>query len=468
MTSTFPRWRVMPALALGTLMATVDISAVNLALPTLARVFAVSITTIEWVILSYVLTITGLLLAFGRLADRLGRKRVYGAGLLVFTAASAWCAAAGSAPMLFAARAVQGLGAAMMTANSSAILVSSFPPEERGRALGAFGATVGVGLALGPPLGGFLVAALSWRWIFLLNLPLGLLAMVQLRSRVPDDRVESRARGLDLPGTLTWSAALVLLMLGLSKGPDHDWAPAVVGPFLGGAALLLGAFVWIERRAAAPLLPPGAMRGGLGRTVTLTLLAQMLSIGLGIHLPLFLENLWGLDAGHAGRWIAVLPLTALVMAPLAGRWSDRWGPRRVSGLGMALATISLVLLTGLPAQPGAAALFLDLALFGLGLGLFSVPNASALLSSAPPESLGLASGLQATMRNLGIAGGAALMTATLASRYSAHGGGRLGHETVAPRAFALASHDAYLVFAGLAALALGLVVASPRPRMASS
>src|SRR5215472_14660374 len=144
----YPRWRVFPALALGTLMATLDVSVVNIALPTLSRTFGVPLTTIEWVVLSYVLTITGLLLTLARVADHLGRRRVYGAGLALFTVASALCAASPGARALIAARALQGLGAAMMTANSSAILISCFPEQERGRALGAFGATVGVGLAL--------------------------------------------------------------------------------------------------------------------------------------------------------------------------------------------------------------------------------------------------------------------------------------------------------------------------------
>jgi EmrB/QacA subfamily drug resistance transporter len=455
--ATLPRWRVLPALALGTLMATVDISAVNIALPSLSRAFRVPLTTVQWVVLAYVLTITATLLAFGRLADRIGRKRVYGRGLIVFTVASALCAAAPGALALFAARAVQGVGAAMMTANGSAILVSSFPASERGRALGAFGAAVGVGLALGPPVGGLLVGYLSWRWIFLVNLPLGLLAIAQLRARVPDDEPPVAKPPLDWAGVLSWSGMLALLMLGLSMGPHRGWGDSMVVLLLGAALALLVLFLVIESRVTAPLLPLDLMAGPIGQIGTLTLIGQALSIAVGIHLPLYLEEMWRFDAARSGRWLAVLPLTGLMMAPLAGRWADRFGSRAVSMLGMGLGAAGLGLLSRLGLEPRFAVLLSGMILVGVGLGLFTVPNASALLSVAPGGLLGLASGLQATMRNLGMAGGAAAMTAVIASRYAAHGGGRLESTRPDPLAFQLGSRDAYLGLAALAIVAIGLI-----------
>jgi EmrB/QacA subfamily drug resistance transporter len=454
-----PRWRVMPALALGTLMATIDISAVNVALPTLSRTFRLPLTTVQWVVLAYVLTITGLLLTFGRLADRVGRRRVYGIGLAVFTVASALCAAAPGAPALFAARAVQGLGAAMMTANTSALLISNFPPGERGRALGAFGAVVGVGLAMGPPLGGLLVGHLSWRWIFLINVPIGVFAQWQLRSRVPADAVSEHPARLHLPSAAVWCGALVLLMLGLSRGPERNWAGSEVWVLLGGAAALLLVFLWFERRSDAPLLPLPLVFGPVGFATFLTLLGQLLSFSTQIHMPLYLEEVLGFNAARSGQWLTVLPLTALLFAPLAGRWSDRWGARRIAMVGMALTVPGLLLLSRVGVHPGQAHLLAGLALMGIGLGLFTVPNASALFGAARGSELGLASGLQSTMRNLGIAAGAAVTAAVVASRYAAHGGGRLAgnHEPVARAAFALATRDLYLLLAAVAALAVALI-----------
>jgi EmrB/QacA subfamily drug resistance transporter len=452
-----PRWRVFPPLAIGTIMATLDISVVNIALPTIARAFRVPLTTIEWVVLAYVVTITGLLLTLGRLADRVGRRRVYGAGLVVFTIASALCAAAPGAGLLIAARALQGLGAAMMTANSAAILISNFPEGERGRALGAFGATVGVGLALGPPIGGMLVH-FSWRWIFLLNLPLGVLALVQLRSRVPADPRSAGAAGMtpSLPGAALWCAALVLVMLGLSRGPASGWwAPSVWLEFLA-AALALAAFFAVERRSAAPLLPLGVLRGALGRALLITMLVQALSITVGFHMPLFLEEVLGLSPAQSGRWLALVPLVALLVAPLAGRWADRWGNARLVSLGIAIAAAGFLVLSRLSVAPAPWLIALGLGLAGLGLGLSTVPNASAVMGAVPSDRLGLAAGLQATARNLGIAGGAAAAAAIVASRYQAHGGGLLrntGLRGFSTLAFAQASQDLYVAMAGLAGLA---------------
>ena len=455
--ASFPRWRAFPPLALGTIMATLDISVVNIALPTLARAFRVPLTTIEWVVLAYVVTITGLLLTLGRLADRVGRRRVYGTGLIVFTIASALCAAAPGADFLIAARALQGLGAAMMTANSAAILISNFPESERGKALGAFGAMVGVGLALGPPIGGLLVN-LSWRWIFLINLPLGVLAFFQLRARVPADprRAGPASTRLSLPSAALWCAGLVLVMLGLSRGPESGWrAPSVWLLFLS-AAVALAAFAVLERRTASPLLPPGSLRGVLGRAVLLTMIGQALSITVGFHMPLYLEEVLGFDAARSGRWLAIVPVVALLVAPLAGRWADRWGNARLVSLGLAIAAAGLLVLSRISLAPPPLLVLGGMALAGLGLGLFSVPNASAVMSAVPGERLGLAAGLQATMRNLGITGGAAATAAFLASRYQAHGGGMLrstGHGGFSTLAFTQASQDLYLGVAALAGLA---------------
>jgi EmrB/QacA subfamily drug resistance transporter len=468
-----PRWRVFPALALGTIMAVLDISVVNIALPTLSRAFRVPLTTIEWVVLAYVLTITGLLLTMGRVADLVGRRRVYGSGQLLFTLASVLCAAAPSAHVLIAARALQGLGAAMMTANSSALLISSFGPEERGRALGAFGAMVGVGLALGPPLGGLIVGhdLVRWRWIFLINVPIGILAQWQLWSRVPPDPPGHRT-SLSLPAAALWCGGLVALTLALSRGPSHGWGDIHVWPGFALAALLLAAFARDEARSAHPLLPLDLLRGPLGTATALTLLVNGLGITVGFHLPLYFEEVLGFDAARSGRWLAIMPLLGLALAPLSGRWSDRFGPRPLLLAGTLLMAVGFAVLSRLGATPTGhlpAAVLGGMILIGIGMGIFSVPNSSAVMGSVPPDRLGLASGLQATMRNLGIASGAAAMAAIVASRFAAHGGGLLAASArggaTDPAAFALATRDAYLAMSAVAlagvALALGRPAAAP-------
>ncbi len=464
----WPRWRVFPPVALGVVMATLDASVVNIALPALQRAWHAGLATVEWVALAYSLTLTGLLLAAGRMADARGRRRVYGAGLLLFTAASVLCGLAPTLGSLIALRVLQGLGAALLAANGSALLVQSFPPEERGRALGAFGAMVGVGLAAGPPLGGLVVEHASWRWIFLVNLPLGLLAWALLGRLVPADPPPAvRAREDGVP-PLLWALALGALLFALTLGAERGWAYPLVPALAGAGLLLLGAFLVSQRRAADPLLPLGTVAGPLGVAVTLTFLSQVLAVSIGFGAPTLLEGLAGMSPARSGAWLAVLPAAALVCAPIAGRLADRFGARPLTVTGMLMTSAGFGLLVALgsfAAGPWLAAAFV---LVGVGQGLFAVPNASALLSLVPTERLGLAAGLQGTARNLGIAAGVAATGAMLTGRYRAYAGVPLSLGAAGPvdaEALAAAGQEAYALFAVLALAAAGLAatVREPRP-----
>jgi len=453
--SPFPRWRVFPPIALGVIMATLDASVVNIALPTLQRTFHTAFTTVEWVVLAYSVTITGLLLSAGRLADLRGRRGIYAAGLVVFTLSSALCGFAPSIGVLIAARVLQGIGAAMVSANGSALLVSAFPGEERGKALGAFGAMVGIGLAIGSPLGGIVIQHASWRWLFLVNVPLGALTFWLLHRRLPADRPSGSAPPLDAAAAVAWCAALASLMLALSRGPAAGWgSPQVLGLF-GVAAVALAAFAFVERRAHAPMLPLQILFGPLGAAVSLTLLSQALTIAVGLHVPLYLEEVLHYDAQRSGVWNMILPVAALFFAPTAGRLSDRVGARVLTTVGMAMTAAGFVTLAGIGVAPRPMHLFAGLALIGAGQGLFSVPNASALLSLVPREQLGIASGLQGTTRNLGFTSGAALMGALMASRYLVHAHRVLegSGASVDAAGFASATRDAYVVMSGIAIVA---------------
>jgi len=451
----WPRWRVFPPIALGVIMATLDASVVNIALPTLQRTLHAGLSTVEWVAVAYSLTLTGLMLAGGRFADAHGRRTTYGAGLLLFTAASVLCGSAPTVGVLIALRVLQGVGAALVASNGSALLVQAFPIEERGRALGAFGAMVGVGLAIGPPLGGLLVAHASWRWIFLINLPLGLLAWALLQQRVPADAaIEPAARKrLDAVQPLLWAMGLAGLMLALTRGPESGWSDPLVLGCAGGGALLLAAFLAAQARSPEPLLPLDLIAGPLGAAVSLTFLSQVLSVSVGFHMPLVLEETGGLTAAQSGAWLAVLPGAALVCAPLAGRLADRVGARSLTVAGMALTAGGMWLLANLGVMPAGARLASGLLLIGVGQGLFAVPNASALLSLVPPERLGLASGLQGTTRNLGLAAGVAFTGAMVTDRYHRHAGAalHLGAAGGVDRgAFVLATHETFQALAVLA------------------
>lgn len=460
-----PRWRVFPAIALGVIMATLDASVVTIALPTLQRQFEAPFSMIQWVVTAYTVTITGLLLTMGRLADLRGRRRIYSTGLGVFTVASAFCGLAPTLPWLIAARVLQGIGAAMVSANGSALLVSAFPARERGKALGAFGAMVGIGLAIGSPLGGIVVAHASWRWLFLANLPLGVLALFLVRQRVSADTPSSGAPALDMGAALAWCLGLVSLMLAFSRGADLGWSHAFVRGAFGAATLALTTFAWLESRAKHPMLPLHILFGPLGAAVLLTLLSQAMLVSVGLHLPLYLEEVLGFDAQKSGVWNMILPLAALIFAPTAGRLSDKVGVRVLTTIGMAMTAIGFYVLADVGVTPATSHLMVGLALIGAGQGLFSVPNASALLSLVPRDQLGIASGLQGTTRNLGFTSGATLIGALMTIRYLARSGRVLAagaRSAVDRAAFAGATHDAYMVMAGIAVVATLLAAVQKR------
>jgi len=470
----WPRWRVFPPIALGVIMATLDASVVNIALPTLQRELHASLSTIEWVALAYSLTLTGVLLAAGRLADARGRRRIYGLGLVGFTLASLLCGLAPDVATLIALRALQGFCAAFVSANGSALLVQAFPSEERGRALGAFGAMVGVGLAIGPPLGGLVVAHASWRWIFLVNIPLGLLAWNLLQRRVPADGPPSSVTPAwsDRIQPLFWALGLVGVMLAVTRAPEHGLTDVLVlASALAGVALLT-AFLVTQSRASEPLLPLDLVFGPLGAAVTLTFLGQLLTVAVGFLMPLVLEETGGLSAAQSGAWLAILPGAALFCAPVAGRLADRLGPRTLTVTGMAITTLGLFLLSRLGMLPTGAPLVAGLALVGVGQGLFAVPNASALLSLVPAERLGVASGLQGTTRSLGIASGVALAGALITARYLNHAGVDLHlgtHGGIDRGAFVSATHEVFLALTLLAVGATWLAWrVRPRPAQGPS
>jgi len=350
------------------------------------------------------------------------------------------------------------------------MIQGAFRPADRPKAIGAWSGLAAIAAAVGPFVGGILVEYASWRWIFLINLPIGLFAIWLASRRLPAD-VRRPASPLPIPSAVAWCTGLVSGLVALSRGPADGWHSPQVVTCSALAVLSLAGFALLESRAAHPLLPIRLIRGPLGAAVLLTLMVQSVFIAVGIQMPLFLEDVIGFDAAEAGRWLMVLPLSAFLLAPLAGRWVDMVGSRPLAIAGLTLGTAGCLALSTLGAGPGPWHLLLSLALFGVGMGLFSIPNSAALLGAAPPEQLGLASGLQATMRNLGISGGTAVAGAVLAMRVAAHGGGALaaGNPGEAARnALVLASRELYLGLAGLTlcALVVAAIGTPGRPRPA--
>jgi EmrB/QacA subfamily drug resistance transporter len=448
------KWLILVAVSLGAFMSTLDGSIVNIALPAIQQEFGIDLTTLEWVVVAYLLVIGSLLLPVGRLGEVLTFKRVYLSGFAIFTVASALCGIAGDELTLIAFRVLQAIGAAMLTAIGPAIVARTFPPGERGRALGLNGISVSLGLTLGPVLGGLLTTAATWRAIFLINLPVGVIAILWAWRILP---AEGRGTGqtFDIRGAALSGGSLFTLLLALSEGQSWGWtSPATLG--LIGLALVLGVlFVLVERTATQPLMDLALFRirpFAFGLASVIIAFAGLFTATF--LLPFLLVRGEGYSAIEAGLMLTPVPITMAIVAPFSGAASDRWGQALPAGAGMVLMVVALLWLTALPPGFALTDLLPRLVLLGAGQGLFMSPNSSAVLGSVPGRRVGTASGVLAQMRVNGQALGIALSAAVVAIRLPVHMAGLAGTPAEASTALAAAIHDAFLVAGLVCSLAI--------------
>ncbi|BAS28627.1 MFS transporter permease [Limnochorda pilosa] len=458
------RWRILAAINLGTLMAPLDGSVVNIALPTLTHAFGVPLVTSEWVAMIYLLLVSTLLLTYGRLGDLYGHRPVYLSGFGVFSLGSLLCAAAPTMGALIGARAVQALGAGMMMAAGPAIITAAFPSQERGRALGLNGMVVAAGLALGPVLGGYLVTRFGWRSIFLINLPIGAAGIFWAGRVIPRLPTRPGTGAFDVPGAALAGLGLGALLLALSRGEVWGWGSGAVLllGFVGIASL--GLFVAVERRRRDPMVDVALFRNRVFASSSASaLLNFMAQFSVTFLMPFFLQDVQGRTAQEAGLLMLAFPLMFLPLAPLAGWLSDRWGTRELAAAGMAVLALAGWTLSRLVPESGAASIVWRLALVGVGAGLFQPPNNSAIMGSVPRERLGQGSGMLATMRNVGMVLGIAVSGAIFTTRRAAYLAGPAG--VVAQQAYAWAVRDAFLAGAVLAMVGVltSLVRGAPVP-----
>ena len=443
------RWFILSAVSIGTFMATLDGSIVNIALPSIGQAFGVPISTVDWVVLAYLLVIGSLLLPFGRLGEVLSFRYVYLAGFGTFTVASILCGAAPGIGALVGFRAVQGVGAAMIMAMGPAIVARTFGPGERGRALGLNAISVSIGLSLGPALGGLLTELASWRAIFLVNAPIGLIAIWWAARVLPPDR-PGRREPFDATGAVLASAGLLAFLLALNEGGSWGWtSPGTVVLFL--ASICLGAaFVFVERHTVAPMVDIGlfavrAFSAGLA-SVFVAFAGLFTATFL---LPFLLQEGSGLSPLEAGLLITPIPIAAAVVAPFSGSLSDRIGSRLPASLGIALLTLGLLSLATLPPAFEPLDLTWRLVLIGAGQGLVMPPNSSAVLGAVPRPRLGTASGMAAETRVLGQSIGIVVSAAVVAARLPVHVAASLesGQPVGQGAELVAATHDAFVVAA---------------------
>ncbi len=432
--SAHPPWGALITLSAGVSLIIIDATIVNVALPTIMDELDLTLTQAEWVNSTYALVFASLLILFGRLGDALGRKRVFIAGIVVFVGASLLAALAPSGGWLIAARVVQGVGGAAVLPSSLSLVNATFRGSARPVAFGVWGATIGGMAALGPLAGGALTEFAGWRWIFLVNLPLGAIVVVAALRLVPESRDPAPVRSWDVPGVITLSLGLALLVFGLIEGqtygwlrPDQtfavgawEWPLSGVSPiafaFLFSAAVL-GVFLLNERHAVQPLVDVGLFRiRSFSAGNVAALIVALGEFGLVFSIPLFLQSVLGLSALEAGAVLAVTALGALVAGGAAATLSKRIGPRAVARWGLGLEAIGLTMYAFL-VGPDISALRLTPALFvyGLGVGLATAQLTSVILADVPRERSGQASGIQSTSRQIGSALGIAILGATLAA-----------------------------------------------------
>ena len=453
-------WAILACVLVGTFVAPLDISIVNIAVPAITVAYHAGVAQVEWVALAYLLTTSSLLTTHGRLADLLGGSRVYIAGMVLFALGSLACGLAPGLGLLVAARVVQALGAGAVLATGPAIITRAFPAERRGQAMGIHGMTVAVGLALGPFLGGLLVDQLSWRAIFLLNVPLALAGAAWAWRALPREARAAEAH-FDLAGAFFLWTTLFALLLFLSRGQELGWQSTTARLLLAASVLGAGAFVWQERRSRHPMATLELFKN---RTFAIANLSSTLSFmamyGTSFLLPFYLMGALHQSAAAAGTTLAAMPAVMLLVAPFSGALSDRLGSRLLATAGLALATVAIALLhtLGPAADPWAVAA--RLALLGLGLGVFQAPNNSAIMGAVPRQRLGAAASMLGTMRHIGMVSGIAISGSILVRELPARTYAALqrGQAAFAPSVLAAYHHAlaAALLFAWLATVTAAL------------
>ena len=409
------KWIVLSVTTIGAMMAAIDTTIVILGLPQMMIDLHADLVEMIWVIIGYILISTVFLMTFGRVADLLGRVRMYNLGFVVFTLGSLLCGLSLSAAALIGFRLLQGAGAAMMLVNSIALITEVFPPNERGRALGINSVTWAAGGVLGPVLGGLILNAGSWRWIFFINIPIGILGALWGFFALKEISTRNSNEKFDLFGAVTFSLSLLAVLLALTMGIQFSWTSWPILLLFAAFALFLIIFYLWERRAAFPVLDLSLFTSRVYNFSVAAALMQSLGLfAVNFLIIFYLQGVRGFDPLTAALLLLPLPLVSALVAPIGGILADRIGARIPATVGLLLQAAALLWLSGLSPTTPYPVLAVGLALMGLGGGLFFSPNTSAAMTAAPKNRLGVASAALGTLRQTGMVVGFALSLAVTA------------------------------------------------------
>jgi EmrB/QacA subfamily drug resistance transporter len=413
------KWWTLAAVAVGLFMIMLDNTVVNVALPSIRADLGISLSELEWIVNGYALTFGVLLLSGGKLADMLGRRRIFIVGLVIFTVSSFFCGIAGSAGLLIGARVVQGVGAALMNPATLSIITATFPPRQRGMAIGIWAGVSALALAIGPLVGGLLTERINWSWVFYINIPIGILGILAARAFIDESRDTSREQRLDFPGLFTSAVGLFALTFGLIESNDRGWGDPLVLGLFALAAVFLAVFVLLERHQRLPMLDLSLFRNSTFASAnTVMLLIGLAMFGTFFFVSLFVQNILGYSPIKAGATFLPLTLLIILVAPFAGRLSDRLGPRALMVPGVTLLTESLLLFSLLDEHSTFWALLPALVVGGLGMAMAMAPTTSAAMAAVPRDKAGVGSAVINSMRQVGGSVGIAVMGAILSTQFN--------------------------------------------------
>jgi EmrB/QacA subfamily drug resistance transporter len=457
------KWWTLGSVAFGLFMIMLDNTVVNVALPSIERDLHITISELEWVVTAYALTFAALLVTGGKLADLYGRRRIFIVGLAVFTLSSLACGLAPTAGFLIGARTVQGVGAALMNPATLSIITATFPPKERGRAIGIWAGVSALALAIGPLCGGLIVDNISWNWIFFVNVPVGALGIVVSRLVITESRDTSHEQSIDVPGLATSGLGLFALSYALIEGNRHGWTSVEILGLFAAAVVLLVAFVLVEHHQRLPMLDLSLFKiGAFAGANVVAMLVSLGMFGVFFFVSLYVQNILGYSPTKAGAIFLPMTLLIIVVAPIAGHTSDRIGSRWLMGGGMTIVGISLLLYQRTGVHSDFWTLLPAMLLGGIGMAMTMSPMTSAAMGAVPVDKAGVGSGVLNSFRQVGGSLGIALIGAILASYLHHRPGTAAGAQD-----YVNGLHAALLMSAGItfAAALVAIVFVRTRPEV---
>lgn len=419
------RWTILIILNLFTFMATLDGSIVNIALPTVSKELSLPLAQSQWIVSSYLMMICTAILFFGKLGDIFGKIKIFRIGSIIFIIGSFLCGFSHSLGFLIFSRVVQAIGAAMTMANNQGIVTEVFPPKERGKALGLIGTFVSLGSIAGPSLGGIILSSLGWEYIFWLNVPIGIIAIMIAWKLLPKDVTTTKVK-IDVPGSLLFAFAILFLFSSLLLGQQYGYANIFIILSVLIGIILFILFVLVERRTENPMLSFSLFKNSLFTiSIVCGFLVFVANFCFNILAPFYTQDILGLSPLHAGYILMLFPIAMAVVAPFSGALSDKIGGQIITFAGLILMIIAQIGLTFLHEGSSILTLSILIVLLGASTGLFQSPNNSLVMSTVDRKQLGIAGSINSLVRNLGMVVGISVATSTLFSVMSLHAGYRV-------------------------------------------